>query len=48
MNQIAHSRTPFNTFNRNRAIIFSVFALALAVLSFQEPSTIWRSPRLTN
>ena len=34
MNQIAHTRTAFNPFNRNRAIIFSVFAVALAVLSF--------------
>ena len=34
MNQIAHSRTAFNPFNRNRAIVFSVFAVALAALSF--------------
>ena len=34
MNQIAHSRPAFNPFNRNRAIIFSVIALALAALSF--------------
>lgn len=34
MNQIAHPPTLFNPFNRNRAIIFSVFALALAALSF--------------
>ena len=34
MNQIAHTRTAFNPFNRNRAIILSVFAVALAVLSF--------------
>ena len=34
MNQIEHIRTEFNPFNRNRAIIFSVFAVALAVLSF--------------
>ena len=34
MNPIAHVRTAFSPFNRNRAIIFSVFAVALAVLSF--------------
>ena len=34
MNQIAHSRTTFNPFNRNRAIFFSAIAVALAVLSF--------------
>ena len=34
MNQISHSHTAFNPFRRNRAIIFSVFAVALTVLSF--------------
>ena len=34
MNQIAHSRTTFTPFNRNRAIFFSAIAVALAVLSF--------------
>lgn len=34
MNQIAHAQTAFNPFNRNRAIIFSLLAVALAVLSF--------------
>ena len=34
MNQIAHTRTAFNPFNRHRAIIFSVVAVALAALSF--------------
>ena len=34
MNQIVHAQTAFNPFNRNRAIIFSILAAALAVLSF--------------
>lgn len=34
MNQIAHPQATFNPFNRNRAILFSAVAVALAFLSF--------------
>ncbi len=34
MNEIATSETAVNPFHRNRAIVFSLFALVLAVLSF--------------
>ena len=34
MNEIAHPSALLSPFNRNRAIVFSIFAPALAALSF--------------